>query len=448
MRLKTPARNQSNQSDDFRGLVRRDTPEKNEISIMKKTGDLEIDGERLWDSIMEIAKIGATQKGGSCRLALTDLDREARDLFVSWCQDAGCTIAIDKMGNIFARRQGSDPDLHPVAVGSHLDTQPTGGRFDGVYGVLTGLEVIRTLNDHKINTRHPVEVVCWTNEEGSRFAPAMVASGVFAGVYDLEFGLSREDEDGRTMGEELTRIGYAGDQPMGRPLHAYLEAHIEQGPILVEEEIDIGIVTDAQGQRWYELELTGKESHAGPTPMDRRQDALLAAARVVTLINDIGLAHAPLACATVGMMQVHPNSRNVIPGRVFMTIDIRHPDDAVLSKMDALVRGGIAEITNTAGISHDINQIFYYAPIAFDSSCVRAVAEAASTCGYSAREIVTGAGHDACFVAHAAPTSMIFIPCIDGISHNEVEDIHPAWSTQGANVMLQAVLSKAEQMAG
>ncbi|MBT7672276.1 MAG: Zn-dependent hydrolase, partial [Proteobacteria bacterium] len=303
-----------------------------------------------------------------------------------------------------------------------------------------------TLNDHKIATRHPIEAVCWTNEEGSRFAPAMVASGVFAGVYDLEFGLSRQDKDGRTMGEELARIGYAGDQPMGRPLHAYLEAHIEQGPILVEEEIDIGIVTDAQGQRWYELELNGTESHAGPTPMDRRQDALLAAARVVTLINDIGLAHAPLACATVGMMQVYPNSRNVIPGRVFMTIDIRHPDDAVLSKMDNLVRGGVADITTTARISHEINQIFYYAPIAFDSSCVRAVTEAASTCGYSAREIVTGAGHDACFVAHSAPTSMIFIPCVDGISHNEVEDIHPAWSTQGANVMLQAVLNTAEEL--
>lgn len=446
MPLRTSAQNRSSHSDHFQGPVRRDTPKKDEISIMKKTGNLEIDGERLWDSIMEIAKIGATEKGGSCRLALTDLDREARDLFVSWCQDAGCSIAIDKMGNIFARRQGSDPDLYPVAVGSHLDTQPTGGRFDGVYGVLTGLEVIRTLNDHKITTRHPIEAVCWTNEEGSRFAPAMVASGVFAGVYDLEFGLSREDKDGRTMGEELARIGYAGDQPMGRPLHAYLEAHIEQGPILVEEQIDIGIVTDAQGQRWYELELNGTESHAGPTPMDRRRDALLAAARVVTLINDIGLAHAPLACATVGMMQVYPNSRNVIPGRVFMTIDIRHPDDAVLSKMDNLVRGGISDITTAAGISHDINQIFYYAPISFDSSCVRAVTEAASTCGYSARQIVTGAGHDACFIAHAAPTSMIFIPCIDGISHNEVEDIHPAWSTQGANVMLQTVLNKAEQL--
>ena len=404
-----------------------------------------INGGRLWDSLMEMAKIGPTEKGGSCRLALTDLDREARDLFVQWCRDAGCSISVDQMGNIFAQRPGTDPDLPPVVAGSHLDTQPTGGRFDGVYGVLTGLEVIRSLNDHGIQTRYPIEAACWTNEEGSRFAPAMVASGVFAGIYDLEYGLSRADSAGRTMGQELERIGYAGDQPMGRPLHAYFEAHIEQGPILVEEGIEIGVVTDAQGQRWYELELTGTESHAGPTPMDRRHDALLGAARVISLVNDTGLANAPLACATVGMVNVHPNSRNVIPGRVFLTIDIRHPDDQILSQMDQTIREGVQRIADQGGLSFELEQIFYYAPVPFDSSCVEAVDGAAQSCGYSARKIVTGAGHDACFIAHAAPTSMVFIPCIDGISHNEVEDIEPEWSTAGANVMFHAILDKAER---
>jgi len=276
----------------------------------------------------------------------------------------------------------------------------------------------------------------------------MVASGVFAGIYDLEYGLSRADADGLTMKQELERIGYAGDQPMGRPLHAYFEAHIEQGPILVEEDIEIGVVTDAQGQRWYELELVGTESHAGPTPMDRRKDALLGAAKVVNLVNEIGLANAPLACATVGMLNVHPNSRNVIPGRVFMTIDIRHPNDAVLSKMDEVVREGVREIAEQSQLTFDLEQIFYYAPVYFDETCVAAVDAAAKSHGYTSRPIVTGAGHDACFVAHVAPTSMVFIPCIDGISHNEVEDIEPAWSTAGANVMLHAMLAKAGRSDG
>jgi N-carbamoyl-L-amino-acid hydrolase len=404
---------------------------------------LKIDGDRLWDSLMEMAKIGATEKGGCCRLALTDLDRAARDLFVAWCREAGCTISVDQMGNIFARRTGVEPGLPPVLAGSHLDTQPTGGRFDGVYGVLTGLEVIRTLNDHNIQTQHSVEAVCWTNEEGSRFAPAMVASGVFAGVYELDYGLARVDGDGRTMGEELQRIGYAGSEAMGRPLHAYFEAHIEQGPILVEEGIDIGVVTDAQGQRWYELELTGTESHAGPTPMDRRQDALLGAARVISLVNEVGLAYAPVACATVGMIESHPNSRNVIPGRVFLTIDIRHPEDAVLSQMDQEIRDGVKEISARDNLTGKLEQIFCYAPVPFDRSCVNAVQTSADQCGYRSREIVAGAGHDACFIAQAAPTSMVFIPCVDGISHNETEDIKPEWSTAGANVMLNAILDKA-----
>ena len=413
---------------------------------MVETRNLRIDGSRLWDSLMAMAKIGATPKGGCCRLALTDLDRQARDLFVSWCKEAGCTVTVDKMGNIFARREGRNPELPPVITGSHLDTQPTGGRFDGVYGVLSGLEVIRTLNDLDYQTEHPIEVAVWTNEEGSRFAPAMVASGVFGGVFDLDYGLSRADPDGKTMGEELARIGYAGDEAVGgRPVEAYFEAHIEQGPILEIEDKTIGIVTDAQGQRWYELTLTGVESHAGPTPMDRRKDALLGAARIVELVNRVGLDNAPLACATVGMVDVYPNSRNVIPGRVFLTIDFRHPEDDVLAGMDKAMRAGVDAIVKDIGLEVALEQIFYYAPIHFDESCVSAVREAAETCDYGAREIVSGAGHDACYLAGVAPTAMVFIPCIDGISHNEVEDVKPEWVTAGGDVLLRAVLEKAGQ---
>lgn len=403
-----------------------------------------INGERLWDSLMEMAKIGATPKGGCCRLALTDLDKQGRDLFVQWCKQAGCSIKVDKMGNIFARREGADSSLPAVLTGSHLDTQPTGGRFDGVYGVLTGLEVIRSLNDMNIQTQHSIEACVWTNEEGSRFAPAMVSSGIFGGVFDLDYGLNRADPEGLTMGQELQRIGYAGEEEVGgRDVHAYFEAHIEQGPILEVEEKTIGIVTDAQGQRWYEVTLTGVESHAGPTPMNQRKDALLGAAQIVQLVNQVGLDHAPLACATVGMLDVYPNSRNVIPGRVTFTIDFRHPDDAVLANMDRLMREGVDEIVSRIGLECELEQIFYYGPIAFDKGCIDAVRIGTEAHGYSSRDIVSGAGHDACYLAGVAPTSMVFIPCIDGISHNEIEDVKPEWITAGANVVLAAMLNKA-----
>lgn len=408
--------------------------------------NLKIDGDRLWQSLMDMAKIGATEKGGNCRLALTDLDKEGRDLFVRWCKEAGCTITVDKMGNIFARRPGRNNALAPVMTGSHLDTQPTGGRFDGVFGVLAGLEVIRSLNDLDIETERPVEVAVWTNEEGSRFAPAMVASGVFAGVFTLEYGLSRADADGKTMGEELQRIGYAGEAPVGgRPIHAFFEAHIEQGPILEAEEKTIGVVTHAQGQRWYEVTLSGVESHAGPTPMPVRKDALLGAARVVELVNSTGLKHAPYACATVGMMNVYPNSRNVIPGRVFLTIDFRNPSDDVLWQMDNDMRDGLQEICTRMGLGYEIEQIFYYKPIAFDESCVAAVRNAVGECGYSWRDMVSGAGHDACYMSKVAPTAMVFVPCIDGISHNEVEDAKPEWIHAGGNVLLRAMIEKANE---
>lgn len=406
--------------------------------------DVRINGKRLWDSLMEMAKIGATAKGGVCRLALTDLDKQGRDLFVRWAKEAGCTISVDQMGNVFARRAGKDNSLAPVVTGSHADSQPTGGKFDGIYGVLGGLEVIRSLNDHGIETDRPIEVVIWTNEEGSRFAPAMVASGVFAGVFSLEYGLSRADVDGKTMGEELARIGYAGDQPVGKPIHAAFELHIEQGPILEAEGKTIGVVTHAQGQRWYEVVFLGQESHAGPTPMPRRRDALLAAARVIDLVNRIGHEHAPFACATVGMIQNYPNSRNVIPGRVFFTIDIRHPDDAVLAEMDRKVRAGVARIAEETKVDIDkLEQIFYYAPIAFDTACVDSVRAGAERFGYSHREIVSGAGHDACYLSKVAPTAMVFVPCVNGISHNEVEDATPEWIEAGGNVLLHAMLGRA-----
>ena len=411
---------------------------------MSLKGEIHIDGDRLWSSLMEMAKIGATKKGGSCRLALTDEDRRGRDLFVTWCKEAKCDIHFDQLGNIFARRPGKNRNAPPVVMGSHLDTQPTGGRFDGVYGVLTGLEVIRTMNDNGIETQHPIEVVSWTNEEGSRFAPPMLASGVFAGVYDLDFALSRTDTDGGVFGEELQNIGYAGVEPVGgRTMHAYLEAHIEQGPILFEDRQMIGVVTDAQGQRWYELVLLGKESHAGPTPMDRRRDALLGAARVIERVNRIGQENAPNACSTVGMIDSYPNSRNVIPGRVFLTIDLRHPDDEVLSNMCRKFEQEVEKIAMAGVLEFELEEIFYFAPVRFDSTCVAAVRSATKRFSYSSRDMVTGAGHDACFIANVAPTSMIFIPCIGGVSHNEEEDIEPEWASAGANVMLHAVFEKA-----
>lgn len=406
--------------------------------------NLKVNGDRLWDSLMEMAKIGPGVAGGNCRLALSDFDREGRDLFVRWCQDAGCSIAVDKMGNIFARRPGTDPSLPPVTTGSHLDTQPTGGKFDGVFGVLAGLEVIRTLNDNDIETAAPVEVAVWTNEEGARFAPAMIASGVFAGVFDLDYGHSRKDVDGKTIGDELQRIGYLGDQTPGdHPIRAFFEAHIEQGPILEAEKKTIGVVTGAQGQRWFELTLTGSESHAGTTPMNRRRDALLAASKVVTRANEIALAHPPYAVSTVGMMQVSPNSRNTIPGSVFLTIDFRHPEDETLSQMEAELRAAITEICEPAKIEADLNMIWYSPPISFDKDCVGAVKGAATAAGYDNMEIVSGAGHDACYISRVAPTAMIFVPCEDGISHNEVESATPEDLAAGCNVLMYAMLERA-----
>jgi beta-ureidopropionase / N-carbamoyl-L-amino-acid hydrolase len=412
---------------------------------MADLSNVRINGQRLWDALMEMAKIGATPKGGCKRLTLTDLDKQGRALFAQWCAAEGCAMKIDEMGNMFARRAGQDEALPPVMMGSHLDTQPTGGKFDGVLGVLGALEVVRSLNDLKIKTRHPIEIVNWTNEEGSRYAPAMISSGVFAGAYTKEFAWSRVDAEGKKLGDELERIGYKGDEPVkARPIHAFFELHIEQGPILEDENVDIGVVTHGQGQRWYEIRLTGFESHAGSTPMPRRRDALLGAARIVELVNQIGLSKAPLGVSTVGMLNPYPNSRNVIPGEVFMTCEFRHPLGETLDAMDGALKKGVEEIAKNAGLTYDLKEVFYYPPVPFDPGCIAAVRGAAKHLGLTHRDIVSGAGHDACYMARVAPTSMIFTPCVDGVSHNESEDIKQEWSTAGTNVLMHAVLEKAE----
>jgi N-carbamoyl-L-amino-acid hydrolase len=404
--------------------------------------NIQINQSRLWDSIMEMAEIGATSKGGCNRLALTDLDRQGRDLFISWCREAGCTISIDRMGNIFARRPGKDGTLDPVVFGSHLDTQPTGGKFDGVFGVLAALEVVRTLNDHSYETDAPLEVAVWTNEEGSRFAPAMIASGVFAGVFTEDYGMSRADLDGKTIGEELERIGYKGEAPCGgRPFRAFFEAHIEQGPILEAENKTIGVVTGIQGIRWFECTVTGNESHAGTTPMTMRRDALLGAARMIEEINLIAEAHAPDAVSTVGLLQVHPNSRNVIPGSVFLTVDLRHPDDAVLNEMAHELEAIADRVTQELRLTHNLHEIWYSPPAPFDKTCIASVRRAAEDAGYAHRDIISGAGHDAGYISRVAPTAMIFVPCAGGISHNESESATPEDLAAGCNVLLRAVLA-------
>ncbi len=412
---------------------------------MQVDSNLKVDGDRLWDSLMEMAKIGATPKGGVKRLTLTDLDRDSRDLFQEWAVEAGCSLEVDQMGSMFLRRAGTDDTLAPVMIGSHLDTQPTGGKFDGALGVLAGLEVVRTLKDLGIKTRHPIEIVNFTNEEGSRFAPAMVASGVTAGVFDLDFALSREDGDGSKLGDELKRIGYAGDaQVAGRPFHAFLEVHIEQGPFLEEDGIDIGVVTLANGQKWYEITVEGFESHAGPTPMTRRKDALLGAAGIIEKVNAIGMAYQPGGCATVGMIEAEPNSRNVIPGKVFLTVDFRHPEPDALAEMAAELEAAVPEICAGRQVTAQMEKIFDFAPLHFDERCIAAVRGAAEKLGFSHRDVTSGAGHDAVHMGMAGPAAMIFTPCIDGISHNEAEDMTKEWAAAGGSVLLHAALELAE----
>ncbi len=408
------------------------------------TPNLRIDAQRLWDSLMRMAEIGATDKGGVCRLALTDLDRRSRDLWREWCEQAGCTVRIDAVGNLFARRPGRDPDAPPVMAGSHLDSQPTGGKFDGAYGVLAALEVVRTLNEHGVETEAPLEVVVWTNEEGSRFAPAMMGSGVFAGVFERERIDATPDAEGVTFREALEAIGYAGEQTPGEhPPAAYFEAHIEQGPILEEAGNTIGVVTGGQAIRWYDVALSGQEAHAGPTPMTRRRDALVAAARLIGAVNAIGREYAPGACATVGTARVFPNSRNVIPGRVLLSVDLRHPDDAVLARMEQALEAACRDTEAASGVQTALSRLWDCPAQPFDADCVAAVREGARLGGYRYQDIVSGAGHDAIFLARVAPTAMIFVPCEDGISHNEIENATPGDCAAGCNVLLHAMLQRA-----
>ena len=408
--------------------------------------NLAIDVERLWGELMETAAIGGTAKGGICRLTLTELDRQVRDWFKARAQALGCRVTVDDMGAMFARREGT-ADVPPIAFGSHLDTQPTGGKFDGVLGVLAALEALRTLVEAGYETYAPIEVVNWTNEEGSRFAPAMVASGVFAGVFTRDWAHGRADRTGVTFGTALDAIGYRGIERCGdHPLSAFFELHIEQGPILEAEHKDIGVVTGVQAMRWYEATLTGRDAHTGTTPMHLRKNALLGAARVIERIEAIARAHAP-GVGTVGLIENRPNSRNVIPGEVFLCIDLRHPDGVVLNSMESDLAAALTEICQPLGLGVAFEKIWDQPAVRFDADCVAAVRRGAELSGFSTRDIVSGAGHDAAYVSRIAPTAMIFVPCRDGISHNEAEFTAKEQCAAGAQVLLQAVLDYDRQLA-
>ena len=404
-----------------------------------------VNGDRLWESIMEMAKIGPGVAGGNNRQTLTDDDAKGRELFKSWCEKEGLAMGLDTMGNMFARREGTDPNALPVMVGSHLDTQPTGGKYDGVLGVLGGLEIIRTLNDLDIKTKHPIEIVNWTNEEGTRFAPPMLSSGVFASMHTEEWAYNREDSEGKKFGDELKRIGWRGEEPVGeRKLHAFYELHIEQGPILEDENVDIGVVTHGQGLNWLQVTLVGKESHTGSTPMPKRVNAGLGMARITQLVDEIALSHAPHAVGAIGHIDVYPNSRNIIPGKVVFTVDFRHPNKEVIQDMEDRMRKGAADIADKIGLTMDIEKVGNFDPVEFDKDCVEKVRDAAKTLGYSHMNIVSGAGHDACWINRVAPTAMIMCPCVDGLTHNEAEEITKEWSTAGADVLFHAVVNTAE----
>jgi len=403
--------------------------------------NLTINPARLWDTLMETARIGATAKGGIKRLALTDDDRRVRDWFRAAAEAAGCTVTIDELGNMFARRPGRNAALAPICMGSHLDTQPTGGKFDGTLGVLGALEAMRTLAEAGVETNAPIEIVNWTNEEGARFAPPMLASGVFAGVFTADYANSREDRDGKRFGDELVRIGYRGSEPAGsHRLGALFELHIEQGPILEREGKAIGVVTGVQGMRWYEVTVHGQDAHTGATPMHLRRNALLGAARVIDAVDAIARAHAPDAVATVGLIENRPNSRNVIPGDVFFTVDLRHPDDAVIDSMEARLRALLPEILDPLRLGFEEKRVWMAPAVRFDGAAIRCIRAGAERAGLATCDMVAGAGHDAAYVARVAPTAMIFVPCLGGISHNETESATLDECAAGTQVLLNAVL--------
>ena len=409
--------------------------------------EVHTDAERLWSRLMAMAEVGATPAGGSNRQALSDDDRAGRELFIGWAERAGCSIELDGVGNLFARRPGADSDAPPVVLGSHLDTQPTGGRFDGVYGVLSGLEVVEALNDHGVETRAPVEVAVWTNEEGSRFAVSMMGSAVWAGVLPLDEVQAITDRSGVSVGDELDRLGWAGNAAFGKPLRAYLELHIEQGPILEASGSSIGVVTGVQGIRWFTVTIEGFPTHAGTTPMDRRQDPARPLAEVLSGLYTMAAGHSPEVRVTPAQFRSEPVSPNTVPARIDFSIDVRHPDAAVLDKMEAGLRALASRAAADHGCEARVDVINDCAPVVFDDECVQAVESAAQRCGFAYERIGSGAGHDACHVALRAPTGMIFVPCEDGLSHNEAESIEPDAAGRGAEVLLHAALELARTVA-
>ena len=407
--------------------------------------NLKINSERLWESLMEMAKIGPGIAGGNNRQTLTDEDAQGRALFQTWCEAAGMTMGVDTMGNMFMTRAGTDPEALPVYMGSHLDTQPTGGKYDGILGVLGGLEAVRTMNDLGIKTKHPVVLTNWTNEEGTRFAPAMLASGVFAGKHEQDWAYDRVDAKGLKFGDELKRIGWVGDEPVGaRKMHAMFELHIEQGPILEAEGKDIGVVTHGQGLRWIECTVEGKDSHTGSTPMHMRKNAGRGLALLTELVHEIAMKHQPGAVGAIGHIDVYPNSRNVIPGKVVFTVDFRSHLPDVLHAMEAEYYERAPKLCEEIGVTFSSEISGQFEPPAFDETLVGAVRNAAERLGYSHMDIVSGAGHDACWINDVAPTAMIMCPCVDGLSHNEAEEISPAWAAAGTDVLLHAVLETAQ----
>ena len=407
--------------------------------------NIRINSARLWDSLEEMALIGPGVAGGCNRQTLTDADSEGRHLFQRWCEAAGMTMGVDSMGNMFATRPGTDPAALPVYMGSHLDTQPTGGKYDGVLGVLGALEVVRSMNDLGIKTKHPIVVNNWTNEEGARFAPAMLASGVFAGIHTEDYAKGRKDLDGKVFGEELKRIGWEGTEKVGaRKMHAMLELHIEQGPILEAEGKDIGVVTHGQGLWWLEITLTGKDAHTGSTPMHMRVNGGLGMARITERVHQIAMAHQPNAVGAVGQVKVFPNSRNVIPGKVIFTVDIRSPEQGKLDAMKGEVMRAAHAVAKELGLGCEIEEVGHFDPVTFDAGLVKIVRQSAENLGFSHMDIVSGAGHDACWINRVAPTVMIMCPCVDGLSHNEAEKISPEWAAAGTDVLLHAVLEVAE----
>lgn len=408
---------------------------------MKDLSSLRIESERLWQSLMEMAQIGATPKGGCNRQALTDEDKLGRDLFIRWCEQIGCSVTIDAIGNIFARRDGSNNNLSPILAGSHLDTQPTGGKFDGVYGVLAGLEVLRTLETNRVVTEHPLEIAVWTNEEGSRFSPALIGSGVWSGVLDIEQAYAITDKSGKSIGDELDRIGYRGDAAArAKPLTAAFEVHIEQGPILEQQNLQIGVLNGIQGLRWYDLIIDGEACHAGPTPMESRHDPFMAAAPIIAGCYQLAARHAPWGRATFGDIKAEPGSRNTVPERLIVNLDLRHPDTEILDQMDNAFRELVASECEQRGLEFQVNESWHMPVTKFAPECVKAVRNATERLGYSNMEMVSGAGHDSLYIATVAPTSMIFVPCENGISHNEIENAKPEDLEAGCNVLLHAML--------